>query len=216
MSWVSCSSLTVWCLAGGWWYLPARGRERRRQRERLQLRAHSLDQQWSKTSLSPFFLFWIILCFMIKPTENGLWNMSVVKSVLKEFLVFSAGVWRSGWNHRSVHSANGLICPRSPGAQVLSGVSWGKQRGTHDSLYSLFCDLFNLLYFCQQLRLSHLPLSYLLSDRKWRSYWWGRRGRSPLLFPILFQLAKIFQENSYWATSLAENHGEQKVFDHSL
>lgn len=57
MSRVSCSSLTVWRVAGGWRYLPARGRERRRQRERLQLGAHSLDQQWSKIIRSPLFCF---------------------------------------------------------------------------------------------------------------------------------------------------------------
>lgn len=51
-----------------------------------------------------------------------------------------------------------------------------------------------------------------LLDRKWRSYWSGQRGRSLLLFHTLFRLVKICQGSSYWATSLVENHGEQKCF----
>lgn len=62
-------------------------------------------------------------------------------------------------------------------------------------------------------RTSHISCCLVfLSDRKWRSYWSGQRGRSQLLFLTLFQHVKICQESSYLATSLVENHGEQKSF----
>ena len=56
--------------------------------------------------------------------------------------VFPAGVWRSRWNYSSVHSANGVFRPWSPGTQVLSGVQRGKQRGINWDLDAAFAGLF--------------------------------------------------------------------------
>jgi len=75
----------------------------------------------------------------------------------------------------------------------------------HNSSHSTTC-------FYHKLQLSYLVVSGSLSDRKWRSYWSRQRGRSLLSSPTFFRRVKICQGNSYWATSLAENHGEQKCF----
>lgn len=73
----------------------------------------------------------------------------------------------------------------------------------------LIIELWAVCLFCLGLHILSCS-SCSLSVRKWKSCWCGQRGRSPPSSLTLFQHAKIYQENSSWATNHVQNHGKRK------
>lgn len=152
-----------------------------------------MDQQWGK----------LVLLF----GGGGSWSVAY-----RVFLIHcrSLKIWMklllgtfSQWRHLP-GICWGISTSRSATGEAGRYVYWG-----------FFCDivliieLWAVCLFCLGLHILSCS-SCSLSVRKWKSCWCGQRGRSPPSSLTLFQHAKIYQENSSWATNHVQNHGKRK------